>query len=84
LSTAFSSPGKTTFQDLRAAASCCARCEERLQRLLKPIPAGILYAGHFEPNGELLCKGAVLPLELEGLVAKRKGEVPAERFRTRQ
>jgi bifunctional non-homologous end joining protein LigD len=74
--------------------------KERLQRLFKPTLPGILYVGHFESDGERLYNGAVLPLELEGLVAKRmdrpyepdvrsinwvkvkrKGAVPAERFR---
>ena len=43
----------------------------RLQRLLAPKPAGIMYVGHFESDGDLLFRSAVLPLELEGLVAKR-------------
>jgi bifunctional non-homologous end joining protein LigD len=45
--------------------------KERLQRLLTPPPPGILYVGHFESDGEKIFQGAVLPLKLEGLVAKR-------------
>jgi bifunctional non-homologous end joining protein LigD len=45
--------------------------KERLQRLFKPAPPGITFVGQFESDGELLFQGAVLPLELEGLIAKK-------------
>ena len=68
--------------------------------LARPLP-NILYVGHFAgSDGPAVFKQAVLPLELEGLVAKReasvyapgirsadwvkvkrKGAIPAERFR---
>jgi len=71
-----------------------------LARLLKKPPPSIMYVGHFESGAAQLFKEAVIPLKLEGLVAKRadsvyrpgvrssdwvkvkrKGAVPAERFK---
>jgi bifunctional non-homologous end joining protein LigD len=49
--------------------------KERLQRLFNPALAGIMFVGQFESDGELLFKGAVLPLELEGLIAKKADSV---------
>ena len=43
----------------------------RLHRLFDPTPPGVLVVGHFEAHGQALYDGAVLPLALEGLVAKR-------------
>ena len=34
-----------------------------------------MYVGHFESDGDLLFKAAVLPLELEGLVAKKADSI---------
>lgn len=43
----------------------------RLHHLFDPAPPGVLVVGQFEEDGQRLYDGAVLPLELEGLVAKR-------------
>jgi hypothetical protein len=43
----------------------------RLNQLFDPAPPGLLVVGQFEEDGQRLYDGAVLPLELEGLVAKR-------------
>ena len=67
--------------------------------LKRPLPS-IMYVGHFEAGAAQLFKDAVIPLKLEGLVAKRvdsiyqsgvrssdwvkvkrKGAIPAERFK---
>jgi bifunctional non-homologous end joining protein LigD len=77
-----------------------AKRKAALGKLLKvPLP-NILLVGHFDGAGEQVFNEAVLPLKLEGLVAKRldsvytpgirssdwvkvkrKGAIPAERFR---
>lgn len=44
--------------------------KRRLEELMTPVPASTLYIGHFEAGQEIF-HNAVLPLQLEGLVAKR-------------
>ncbi|MEB0114262.1 hypothetical protein QN397_23560 [Variovorax sp. RTB1] len=48
---------------------------ERLQRLFQPSLPGILYVGHFESDRDLLFTAELLPLELEGLVAKKADSI---------
>ncbi|NDZ11458.1 hypothetical protein C7T35_23955 [Variovorax sp. WS11] len=74
--------------------------KQALADLLDPAPPNVLVVGHFDSDGHRFFHEAVLPLKLEGLVAKwatspytpgkrsrdwvkvkRKGAVPAERFR---
>lgn len=45
--------------------------KKRLARLLDPAPSAVLLLGHFDGGGEQLFRDAVVPLKLEGLVAKR-------------
>lgn len=54
----------------------------RLQQLFEPAPPGVLVVGHFEEHGQTLYDGAVLPLELEELVAKRADSLYAPGLRT--
>jgi bifunctional non-homologous end joining protein LigD len=42
-----------------------------LTELLTPLPPNILVVGHFEEDAKMLFRDAVIPLKLEGLVAKR-------------
>lgn len=44
--------------------------KRRLEKLLTPAPASTLYLGHFK-EGQEIFRNAVVPLKLEGLVAKR-------------
>jgi len=46
-----------------------------LAKLLKKPPPSIMYVGHFESGAAQLFKDAVVPLKLEGLVAKRADSV---------
>jgi len=43
-----------------------------LSSLLTPPPPSMLYVGYFEEHADILFREAVLPLKLEGLVAKRR------------
>ena len=55
----------------------------RLQQLFDPAPPGVLVVSQFgEAEGQRLYDGAVLPLELEGLVAKRVDSLYAPGVRT--
>ena len=49
--------------------------KKRLARLLTPAPPAVLVVGGFEAIGERFFAEAVLPLALEGMVAKRKGSI---------
>ncbi|RZL88519.1 MAG: hypothetical protein EOP82_22775 [Variovorax sp.] len=74
--------------------------KQALADLLDPAPPNVLMVGHFDSDGHRFFHESVLPLKLEGLVAKwptspyspgvrssawvkvkRKGAVPAERFK---
>lgn len=46
-----------------------------LKRLLKPPLPHVLYVSHFEDHGQALFDQAVVPLKLEGLIAKRAKSV---------
>ncbi|WGT65016.1 RNA ligase family protein [Variovorax paradoxus] len=46
-----------------------------LAKLLKKPPPSIMYVGHFENGAAQLFKEAVIPLKLEGLVAKRADSI---------
>lgn len=46
-----------------------------LAKILKQPPPSIMYVGHFETRAAQLFKDAVIPLKLEGLVAKRVDSV---------
>jgi bifunctional non-homologous end joining protein LigD len=52
-----------------------------LAQLLQPPAAAVLFVGHFDSGAEQLFKEAVVPLKLEGLVAKRASSpyVPGSR-----
>lgn len=49
--------------------------KRRLARLLKPAPPSVLVVGGFEAIGEQFFAEAVVPLGLEGMVAKRHGSI---------
>jgi bifunctional non-homologous end joining protein LigD len=46
-----------------------------LAKILKTAPPAIMYVGHFDSGAVQLFKNAVIPLKLEGLVAKRANSV---------
>jgi bifunctional non-homologous end joining protein LigD len=57
----------------------------RLARLLKAPPPGVLYVNHFDNEAHdinTIVRDAVVPFELEGLVAKRKNSVYTPGTRT--
>jgi len=56
--------------------------KERLLALLDPVPASILPVGHFADGSAQLFREAVVPLALEGLVAKRADSLYAAGVRT--
>jgi hypothetical protein len=43
--------------------------------MLKTPPAALMYVGHFDSGAAQLFKNGVIPLKLEGLVAKRADSI---------
>ena len=60
-----------------------AERKARLQKMLTPAPDSVLYMQHFESESVLPFQQAVVPLQLEGLVGKRRDSlyVPGARSR---